>query len=105
MSGGYAARKSLMWKGSWRAYGEILRNSAIGVAPFLHKAMRPRVVSWVATMGKGATIENMRRGATIEIMGQGHMTETMGQGLTTVRGLTIITTNNVERSAQSPARG
>jgi len=46
-------------------------------------------------MGKGATIENMRRGATIEIIGQGLMTETMGQGLTTVRGLTIITTNNV----------
>jgi hypothetical protein len=93
-----------MWTGSWLAYGEILRNSAIVAARFLHKAMRPHVVR-IATMSKGVTIGIMDRAATIAIMGQGRTTETTGQGLTTVRGLTIITTNNFERSAQSPARG
>jgi hypothetical protein len=84
-----------MWIGSWLAYGEILRNSAIGAARFLHKAMRPHVVR-IATTGKGVMIEIMDRVATIVIMGQGHMTETTGQGLTTVEGLTRITTNKVE---------
>jgi hypothetical protein len=93
--GGYAARKSPMWTGSWHAYGEILRNSAIGAARLLHKWMRPRVVR-IATTGQGVPIEIMGRGATIEIMGQGPMTGTTGQGLTTVQGLTRITTNKVE---------
>jgi hypothetical protein len=84
-----------MWTGSWLAYGEILRNSAIGAARFLHKAMRLHVVR-IATTGKGVMIEIMDRVATIVIMGQGHMTETTGQGLTTVEGLTRITTNKVE---------
>jgi hypothetical protein len=95
-SGGFAARKSPMWTGSWLAYGEILRTSAIGAARFLHKAMRPHVVR-IATTGKDVTIEIeiMDRGATIEIMDQGLMTGTTGRGLTTVQGL-IITTNKVE---------
>jgi hypothetical protein len=50
----------------------------------------------IATTGKGVMIEIMDRVATIVIMGQGHMTETTGQGLTTVEGLTRITTNKVE---------
>jgi hypothetical protein len=84
-----------MRTGSWLAYGETLRNSAIGAALFLHKAKRPHAAR-IATTGKGVTIEIMDRGATIEIMGQGHMTETTGQGLTTDQGLTITTTNKVE---------
>ena len=72
-----------MWTGSWLAYGEIFRNSAIGAARFLHKAMRLHVVR-IAVTGKGVTIE---------IMGQGLTTETTGQGPTTVHGLTTMTTN------------
>ncbi len=68
-----------MWTGSWLAYGEILRNSAIGAARFLRKAMRPHVGK-SATTGKDATIEIMGRGATIEIMGQGLMTMTTNKG-------------------------
>ncbi|KRR14852.1 hypothetical protein CQ12_28735 [Bradyrhizobium jicamae] len=60
----------------------MLRNSAIGAARFLHRAMRPHVVR-IATTGKGVTIEIMDRGAPIEILGQGP-TETMDQGLTMV---------------------
>ncbi|QHO71377.1 hypothetical protein ACH79_00770 [Bradyrhizobium sp. CCBAU 051011] len=86
-----------MRTGSWLAYGETLRTSAIGAARFLHKATRRHVVR-IATTGKGVTIEIMDRVATIVIMGQGPMTETTGQGLTTVQGLTIITTNKVEDS-------
>ncbi|KRQ92568.1 hypothetical protein CQ10_37025 [Bradyrhizobium valentinum] len=81
-----------MWTGSWLAYGETLRTSAIGAARFLHKATRRHVVR-IAITGKGVTIEIIDRLATIVIMGQGPMTETTGQGLTTLQGLTIITTN------------
>ena len=85
-SGGYAARKSPMWTGSWHACGEIPRNSAIDAARFLTKAMRPQVVR-IATTSKDVTIEIMGGGATIEII---------GQGLTTVRGPTMRKTNKVE---------
>ncbi|KRQ99407.1 hypothetical protein CQ12_40460 [Bradyrhizobium jicamae] len=84
-----------MWTGSWLAYGEILRNSAIVAARFLHKAKRPHVVR-IATTGKGVTIEIMNRGATIAIMAQGPMTETTAQSRTTVQSRTIMTTNKVE---------
>jgi hypothetical protein len=67
-----------MWTGSWLAYGEILRNSAIGAARFLNKeTMRPHVVR-IATTGKGVTIGIMGRGVTTG---------------TTVQGLTTMTTN------------
>ena len=79
-SGGYAARKSPMWTGSWLAYGEILRNSAIGAARFLNKAtMRPHVVR-IATTGKGVTIEIMGRGVTTGTTVQGVTTGTTVQG-------------------------
>jgi hypothetical protein len=91
MSGGYVARKFPMWTGSWLAYGETLRNSAIGAAPFLHKAtMRPHVQR-IATTGKGVMI-----GVTIEVMGRGVTTETTVQGVTagnTGQGLMTMTTN------------
>jgi hypothetical protein len=92
MSGGYAARKFPMWRGSWLAYGETLRNSAIVAAPFLHRVtMRPHVLK-IAPTGKGVMIETMSKGVTIEGMGRGVTTEitgvtavNMGQGLTTMR--------------------
>ena len=93
-SGGYAAGRSPMWIGSWLAYGEILRNSAIGAArSSLRATQRPRVVSIASTKGE---IEITGPGATIEIMGQGLPTGTTVRGLTTVQGLTRITTNKVE---------
>jgi hypothetical protein len=77
-------RKSPMWTGSWLAYGEILRNSAIGAARFLNKAtMRPHVVR-IATTGKGVTIEIMGKGVTTEIMGRSVTTGNTGQGVTTM---------------------
>jgi len=66
-----------MRAGSWLAYGEILRNSAIGAARFFNKAtMRLHVVR-IATTGKDGMIE---------IIGRGHTTGTTGPGL-------IMTTN------------
>ena len=66
-----------MLTGSSLAYGEILRNSAIGAARFFNKAtMRLHVVR-IATTGKDGMIE---------IIGRGHTTGTTGPGL-------IMTTN------------
>jgi hypothetical protein len=66
-----------MRTGSWLAYGEILRNSAIGAARFFNKAtMRLHVVR-IATTGKDGMIE---------IIGRGLTTGTTGPGL-------IMTTN------------
>jgi len=77
-------RKFPMWTGSWLAYGEILRNSAIGAARFLNKAtMRPHVVR-IATTGKGVTIEIMGKGVTTGNTGQGVTTGNTGQGVTTM---------------------
>ena len=60
-----------MRTGSWLVYGEILRNSAIGAAPFLNKtAMRPHVVR-IATTGKDVMIEIIGRGLTTGITGPG----------------------------------
>ena len=50
-----------MWTGSWLAYAEILRNSAIGAVRFLHEAMRLHVVR-IVTTGKDVTIEIMGQG-------------------------------------------
>ena len=70
-----------MWTGSWLAYGEILRNSAIGAARSLNKArMRPHVVR-IASMGKGLTIETMGKGATTGNTGQGVTTMTTNEGI------------------------
>jgi hypothetical protein len=66
-----------MRTGSWLAYGEILRNSAIGAARFLPNAMRPHV-EMIAITGKGVTIEIMGSGAMIEIMSQGLTTGSTG---------------------------
>jgi hypothetical protein len=74
--------------GSWLAYGEILRNSAIGAArSSLRATQHPRVVSIASTKGE---IEITGPGATIEIMGQGLPTGITVRGLTTVQGLTIM---------------
>jgi hypothetical protein len=86
------ARKYRTRTGSWHAYGETLRTSAIGAARFLHKATRRHVVR-IAPTGKGATSVIMDRDATIVIMGQGPTTEMTGQGLTTVQGLMIMMRN------------
>jgi hypothetical protein len=68
-----------MWTGSWLAYGEILRNSAIGAARFLNKAtMRPHGVR-IATTGKGVTIGIMGKGVTTGNMGQGVTTTTRSE--------------------------
>jgi hypothetical protein len=57
--------------GSWLAYGEILRNSAIGAARFFNKAtMRLHVVR-IATTGKDGMIENIGRGLTTGTTGPG----------------------------------
>jgi len=90
--------------GSWLACDEILRNSVIGAARFLHKAMRPYVVRIAAT-GKGATIEIMRQGLTTEATGQALTTETTGQGPTTVHGLTTMTTNKGVDPSRTPCTG
>jgi hypothetical protein len=50
--GDYAARKFLMWIGSWLACGETLRNSAIVAARYLHNATRPPAVR-IAIMSRG----------------------------------------------------
>ena len=72
----------------------MVRNSAIGAAPSSLKAtLRPHVVSIASTKGE---IEITGPGATIEIMGQGLPTGTTVRGLTTVQGLTIMTTNKLE---------
>jgi hypothetical protein len=77
-------RKSPMWTESWLAYGEILRNSAIGAARFLNKAtMRPHVVR-IATTGKGVTIEIMGREVTTGITGKDVTIGNTGQGLMTM---------------------
>jgi hypothetical protein len=77
-----------MWIGSWLAYGEMLRNSAIGAARSSRRATQhPLVVSIASTKGE---IEITGPGATIEIMGQGLPTGTTVRGLTTVQGLTIM---------------
>jgi hypothetical protein len=61
-----------MWTGSWLAYDEILRNSAIGAARFLNKAtMRPHVVR-VATTGKGVTTGNTGQGVTTTTTNEGN---------------------------------
>src|SRR5215212_7023936 len=66
--------------GSWLAYGEIRRNSAIGAARSLNKAtMRPHVVR-IASTGKGGTIEIMGKGATTGNTGQGVTTMTTTEG-------------------------
>jgi hypothetical protein len=74
-------RKFPMWTGSWLAYGEILRNSAVGAVRFLNKAtMRPHVVR-IASTGKGVTIEIMGKGATTGNTGQGVTTMTTNEGI------------------------
>jgi hypothetical protein len=55
--------------GSWLAYGEILRNSAIGAARFFNKATM-RLVR-IATTGKDGMIENIGRGLTTGTTGPG----------------------------------
>jgi hypothetical protein len=96
MSGGYAARKCPMQTGSWLAYGEILRNSAIDAARFLNKGtMRPPVVR-IASTGKGDMIETMSKGVTSEILGRGVTRGTTVQGVMTEntgQRLTAMTTN------------
>jgi|KBSSwiStaDraftv2_1062776.scaffolds.fasta_scaffold143702_3 hypothetical protein len=60
-----------MLTGSWLAYGEILRNSAIGAARFFNKAtMRLHVVR-IATTGKDGMIEITGRGLQKGITGPG----------------------------------
>ena len=55
-----------MWTESWLAYGEILRNSAIGAARFLNKATMLPHVARIATTGKGVTIEIMGKGVNLQ---------------------------------------